>query len=231
MPLYVVGAGPGDPKLLTLRAVELLREADVVAFGDLIPEDVLVFAPRASRVKIGHRREEHQRAVEMLIEEAREKNVVILKNGDPTVFGRGVEICVEAERRGVPCEVVPGVSSFIAAAAIHKIELTNGRDLRHVALLAYPHFGPDVLREVRADTVVIFMMGSKLAEVAAALREECRNGEVYVCVNVSRDGWCREVAVEKLPSLQLQGPALVIARRCHRQYADGLVNAGGVNKV
>ena len=215
MPLYVVGAGPGDPKLLTLRAVELLREADVVAYGDLIPEEIVSLAPGATRVKIGHRREDHQRAVERLVEEARGKKVVILKNGDPTVFGRGIEICKEAERRGVPCEVVPGVSAFTAAAGLYKLELTNGRDLRHIALLAYPHFGPEALREIRADTVVIFMMGDRLADVAAALREECRGGEIYLCVNVSRGGWCREVDVEELPRLQPQGPALVVARRCH----------------
>jgi len=193
--LYVVGAGPGDPKLLTVRAVELLREADVVAYGDLVPEEVAALAPNAVKVKIGHKREDHQKAVEALVEEARLKKVVILKNGDP-------------------CEVVPGVSAFTAAAALYGIELTNGRDLRHVALLSYPHFGPDVLRQVRADTVVVFMMGNRLAEAAAAIKEVCPGGEVYLCVNVSRGGWCREVDVEKLPALQPQGPALLIIRRC-----------------
>ena len=214
MPLYVVGAGPGDPKLLTVRAVELLREADVVAYGDLVPEEVAALAPNAVKVKIGHKREDHQKAVEALVEEARFKKVVVLKNGDPTVFGRGIEICREAERRGVPCEVVPGVSAFTAAAALYGIELTNGRDLRHVALLSYPHFGPDVLRQVRTDTVVVLMMGNRLAEAAAAIKEACPGGEVYLCVNVSRGGWCREVDVEKLPALQPQGPALLIIRRC-----------------
>jgi len=212
--LYVVGAGPGDPKLLTVRAVELLREADVVAYGDLVPEEIAALAPNAVKVRIGHRREDHQKAVAALVEEARLKNVVVLKNGDPTVFGRGIEICREAARRGVTCEVVPGVSSFTAAAALYGVELTNGRDLRHVALLAYPHFGPDVLRQVRADTVVVFMMGNRLAEAAAAIKEACPAGEVHLCVNVSRGGWCREVDVEKLPALQPQGPALLILRRC-----------------
>jgi Tetrapyrrole (Corrin/Porphyrin) Methylases. len=108
------------------------------------------------------------------------------------------------------------VSSFTAAAALHKIELTNGRDLRHVALLAYPHFGPDVLSQVKADTVVIFMMGNKLGEALAALRGACPGGEAYICVNVSRGGWCREIDVENPPTFQPRGPVLVIAH-CYSQ--------------
>ncbi|MCI4465203.1 MAG: hypothetical protein JHC22_05380 [Thermoproteus sp.] len=60
MPLYMVGAGPGDPKFLTVRAVKLLREADVVAYGDLIPEEIASLAPGAVKAKIGHRRGEHR---------------------------------------------------------------------------------------------------------------------------------------------------------------------------
>jgi uroporphyrin-III C-methyltransferase len=196
--------------------LELLQEADVVAYGDLVPEDIVALAKGAARVRIGQRREEHERAVEALIEEAREKKVVVLKNGDPTIFGRGLEICRKAEERGVPCEVVPGVSSFTAAAALHRIELTDGKELRHVALLAYPHFGPDVVSNIRADTLVIFMMGNKLVEVANALRETCPSGEVYICINVSRGGSCRRATIEELPSYAGQRPALIIVRRCWR---------------
>ena len=95
MPIYVVGAGPGDPKLLTLWAVEVLAKADVVAYGDLVPEEIVEkFAPQALRVKIGHKKADHDAAVKALIEEAaRGKTVVVLKNGDPTIFGRGIQIC------------------------------------------------------------------------------------------------------------------------------------------
>ncbi|ACB39286.1 SAM-dependent methyltransferase [Pyrobaculum neutrophilum] len=214
MPLYVVGAGPGDPKLLTVRARELLEQADVVAYGDLVPEEVVKIAGRARVVKIGHRRVEHDAAVDALIEEARRSTVVILKNGDPTIFGRGVKICKTAKERGVPCEVVPGVSSFTAAAALFQIELTDGESLRHVALLSYPHFSADVLREVKADTVVIFMMGDRLGEVGQVLAQVCNPERVYLCVGVSTGGRCEEVALEVLGKKRSPRPALVIAQRC-----------------
>ena len=142
MPIYVVGAGPGDPKLLTLWAVEVLAKADVVAYGDLVPEEIVEkFAPQALRVKIGHKKADHDAAVKALIEEAaRGKTVVVLKNGDPTIFGRGIQICKEASMHGVECHVIPGVSAFAAAAALYRLEITDGAELRHVALLSYPHF-------------------------------------------------------------------------------------------
>ncbi len=71
MPIYVVGAGPGDPKLLTLRAIELLKEADVVAYGDLVPEELVhTYAPQAEKIKIGHKKSEHDAVVERLVEKA-----------------------------------------------------------------------------------------------------------------------------------------------------------------
>ncbi|CCC81084.1 SAM-dependent methyltransferase [Thermoproteus tenax] len=216
MPLYVVGAGPGDPKLLTIRARELLEQADVVAYGDLVPEEVARIAKRARVVKIGHRRAEHDAAIDALIEEARRSNVVILKNGDPAIFGRGIKICKKARERGVPCEVVPGVSSFTAAAALYQIELTDGEALRHVALLAYPNFGPGVLKEVRADTIVIFMMGDRLPEVAGVLAEECDPERVFLCAGVTIGGYCEELSTEELSARKGVRPALVIAQKCRK---------------
>ncbi|ABL87361.1 Uroporphyrin-III C/tetrapyrrole (Corrin/Porphyrin) methyltransferase [Pyrobaculum islandicum DSM 4184] len=214
MPLYVVGAGPGDPKLLTIRARELLEEADVVAYGDLVPEEVVKIAKKARVVKIGHRRVEHDAAIEALIEEARWRNVVILKNGDPTIFGRGVKVCKMARERGVPCEIVPGVSSFTAAAALFQIELTDGENLRHIALLSYPHFSADILREIKADTLVIFMMGDKLQEVSQVLAQVCNPERVYLCVGVSLGGYCEEVSPEVLGEKKGLRPTLVIVQRC-----------------
>ncbi|CCC81836.1 uroporphyrin-III C-methyltransferase [Thermoproteus tenax Kra 1] len=209
-----MGAGPGDPKLLTVRARELLEQADVVAYGDLVPEEVARIAGRARLVRIGHRRAEHDAAIDALIEEARRSNVVILKNGDPAIFGRGIKICKKARERGVPCEVVPGVSSFTAAAALFQIELTDGEDLRHIALLSYPHFSADILREVKADTIVIFMMGDRLQEVGQVLAQVCNPERVYLCVGVSTGGRCEEVALEALGERRGVRPALVIVQRC-----------------
>lgn len=129
--IYVVGAGPGDPELLTLKAARLLREADVVFAGALVPDSILSMA-RGRVVRVGRlTSERHRELVEAAVREAEAgRTVVVLKNGDPVLFGRGLRICREAESRGVPCEVVPGVPSFTAAAARYRIPITeDGRPL------------------------------------------------------------------------------------------------------
>lgn len=217
MPIYVVGAGPGDPQLLTLKAVELLSKADVVAFGDLVPEEIpRRFAPRARWVRIGHRRADHDAAVRQLVEEAkRGLNVVVLKNGDPTLFGRGLQICAEAERQGVPCEVVPGVPAFTAAAALYKVEITDGERLRHVAVLSYPHVTSEDLARVAADTVVIYMMGDRLGHLSQILQETCqKTASVVLCHSVSRGGGCVEVQPVELPKYAGLRPLTVIVKNC-----------------
>ncbi|MCU7787710.1 MAG: uroporphyrinogen-III C-methyltransferase [Pyrobaculum sp.] len=217
MPIYVVGAGPGDPSLLTVKAVELLRQADVVAYGDLVPEEIVtLYAPSAKRVKIGHRKEEHDTIVEQLIEEARDRNVVILKNGDPSIFGRGVQICKKAENRGVSCQIVPGISAFTAAAALYKIELTDGVSLRHIALFSFPHFNSEILNKVAADTAVIFMMGERLDMVKTAVIQNCeKNVEIYICYAITIGGGCIKIVnVDELDKFQGVRPLLIIIRKC-----------------
>jgi uroporphyrin-III C-methyltransferase len=217
MPVYVVGAGPGDPRLLTLRAVELLQQANIVAFGELVPDEIVrLYAPRARVVKLGHRRAEHDAVIDALIEEAgRGLNVVVLKNGDPAVFGRGVQICARAESRGVPCEIVPGVPAFAAAAALFKIELTNGKTLRHVSLYSFPHFSAETLRSAATDTVVVHMMGNRLDVVRRAVEQGCSSeAEVFVCYAVSLGGECRRVAPSELLNYKNKRPLLVIVRGC-----------------
>lgn len=213
MSIHVVGAGPGDSKLLTVRAVELLAEADVVAHGDLVPVEIAkLYAPKAKVVKIGHKRQQHDAVVEMLINEAKAgRKVVILKNGDPTVFGRGHQICRKAQEAGVPCEVVPGVTAFAAAAALHAIDLTDGVALRHLALLSYPHVDLETVRSISADTLVIYMMGDRLGEVGEILEAACGETEVYLCHAVTQGGSCIKTTPRGLRDYRLK-PALVIAR-------------------
>ena len=125
--IYVVGAGPGDPELITLRGFFLLLSADAVIAGSLVPEELVDIM----REKVVYRerltKERHEEAVATAIRLAKEgKTVVGLKNGDPVLYGRGFEICEEANREGVPCEIVPGVTSLTAAAAKYKIPIGRG---------------------------------------------------------------------------------------------------------
>ncbi len=128
----IVGAGPGDPGLLTRAAVARLRAADLVLYDALVDERILRFARRAQRFYVGKRAGRHamtQAAIEALLVRAarRGKRVVRLKGGDPFVFGRGGEEALALRRAGVAYDIVPGLSSAIAAPAAAGIPVTHRR--------------------------------------------------------------------------------------------------------
>ena len=133
--VYLVGAGPGDPRLITLRGVECLREAEVVVYDRLASPDLLAYVPAsAERVFVGKGPRQHTMRQEeinaLLVERGLAgQRVVRLKGGDPYVFGRGGEEAIDLERAGVPFEVVPGITSSIAGPSFAGIPVTH----RHVA--------------------------------------------------------------------------------------------------
>ncbi len=138
--VYLVGAGPGDPELLTLKALKALKQADVVLHDELVSDEVLAYArPDARVVAVGKRgrgRSTPQGFIErLMIAEARRGHVVVrLKGGDPFVFGRGGEECAALSEAGVAFEVANGITSGLAAATALGIPLTH-RDLSHGAIL------------------------------------------------------------------------------------------------
>lgn len=168
--VFLVGAGPGDPGLLTLRGAEVLRAADVVVFDALASPELLRLAPAgAERIDAGRRGHERcgrsqDEISDLLVRLAREgKTVVRLKGGDPFVFGRGGEEASACAEAGIAFEVVPGVSAALAAAAYAGIPVT---DRRHAASFAVAtgHGDPGAGRAVRwrglassADTLVVLM--------------------------------------------------------------------------
>ena len=129
--VYLVGAGPGDAGLLTLRGAELLERADVVVYDALVNSELLRLAPKSAEIIYGGKRaRDHALAQEdlnkLLIAKAREgKTVVRLKGGDPYVFGRGGEEAEELATAGIPFEVVPGISSIVAGPNYAGIPLTH----------------------------------------------------------------------------------------------------------
>ena len=141
--VYLVGAGPGDPGLLTLRAAELLRAADVVAHDELVSPAILNLASAsAERLPVGRRQGSGKldyRLHPAVMDRARRGlRVVRLKSGDPLIFGRGGEEAEELAEAGIPFEIVPGISAALGAAAYAGIPLTH----RHVSsgvLLATGH--------------------------------------------------------------------------------------------
>ncbi len=144
--VYIVGAGPGDPGLLTLRALELLKEADVVVYDRLVGEGVLALIPQDKELigvgrAPGSPSPSCEEIMDVVIGLARKgKTVVRLKGGDPHVFGRGGEIAFDLSRAGIPFEVVPGVTSATAVPAYAGIPVTH-RDLSSVVVIATGHEG------------------------------------------------------------------------------------------
>ncbi len=175
--VYLVGAGPGDPGLLTLRAAQLLGRADAVVYDRLIHPEVLKHArPRARLLFVGKEgggesvRQEEINA--LLVSQARlGRTVVRLKGGDPFVFGRGGEEALALEAAGISYEVVPGVSSGVAAPAAAGIPVTH-RDVSGSVTFATGHRAgkaPDWAHLAGAETLVLFMAGSRLEEATLAL--------------------------------------------------------------
>ncbi|BFM38667.1 uroporphyrinogen-III C-methyltransferase [Synechocystis sp. LKSZ1] len=129
--VYLVGAGPGDPGLFTLKGKSLLEHADVVIYDALVSAPILAMInPQAEQINAGKRRGRHSKAqaetTQLLIEKAQTHAIVVrLKGGDPFVFGRGGEEMADLEAAGIPVEVVPGITAGIAAPAYAGIPITH----------------------------------------------------------------------------------------------------------
>lgn len=174
--VYLVGAGPGDPDLLTLRAHELLRAADLVLYDNLASPEVLEHAsPSAQRRYVGKKRAEHactQAEINGLMVAAAcdGKVVVRLKGGDPYVFGRGGEEALGLARAGIPFEVVPGVTSALGAAAYAGMPLTH-RDHTQAVTLVTGHDVDQIDWPSLAgrQTLVVFMGLTSMPAIAKRL--------------------------------------------------------------
>ncbi|HXN16377.1 MAG TPA: uroporphyrinogen-III C-methyltransferase [Usitatibacter sp.] len=177
--VYLVGAGPGAPDLLTLRAARLLEAADIVFHDALVHPDILALAGRARQIDVGKRYGKvstEQRFINRaLIEAARTHSLVVrLKGGDPMLFGRAQEELDALKAAGIECEVVPGVTAALAAAATLKVSLTRRGIARTVVFLT-PRVGKGesasewLAPALAADSVVLYMAAGAATSIAASL--------------------------------------------------------------
>ena len=225
--VHLVGAGPGDPELLTVKALRLLGEADVVVHDRLTPQPILDLAgPNARLIDVGKRKSRHTLPQDdinrLLVALALDgQTVVRLKGGDPFLFGRGGEELQACRAAGVVCHVVPGVSAGLAAGAAAGAPLTH-RGLAqavtfvtgHAASGGEPNLDWAALSKAN-QTVVVYMGLTTAATIAARLIEAGRNGSTPVAVveGASLDGERRIVTT--LSGLSdavagLDGPAILI---------------------
>ena len=178
--VYLVGAGPGDPELLTVKAHRLLRTADAVLHDDLVAPEILKLASPAAQIyNVGKRcgpKQIRQQEINFLMVTlaASGLEVVRLKSGDPLIFGRAGEEIEALRRANVEYEIVPGVTSALGAAAAAGIPLTH-RDVSSALVLLTAHHAPgreatDWSKLVTSGaTLVIYMPGHDYAEVASRL--------------------------------------------------------------
>ena len=176
--VFLIGAGPGDPELLTLKAVRSLAAADVVLIDDLVDRRVLEHAPHARVVPVGKRggcKSTPQAFIEkLMIRLARRGSIVArVKGGDPFVFGRGGEEAIALAEAGIECSVIPGITAGVGVPASLGIPVTHREVARGVTFVtAHARDGgaPDWAALARTGTTLVIYMGlQRINEITAAL--------------------------------------------------------------
>lgn len=229
--VYVVGTGPGDPDLLTLRALQLMEQADVVLHDDLVSPKIMARVRRdAIRVDVGKRRGRPgigQAAInDLMVAEARKgRRVLRLKSGDPFVFGRGGEEVAHLRRHGIAAVVVPGITAALGGLAAAGIPLTH-RDHASTAVLTTGHRRADRASGQRANgqTLVVYMGLANAPRIAAELLADGLPAETPVAVieNGTRpDQRVSAGALGDLPAIAARhrggGPALLVVGEVVRE--------------
>ena len=234
--VYLVGAGPGAPDLLTLRAAQLLARAEIVFHDALVNPEIVALAARAEKVPVGKRCGRHSAAQKFinkrLVDAARKHDVVVrLKGGDPMLFGRAQEEIDALSAAGVRCEVVPGVSSALAASADLGISLTRRGILRSVSFVT-PQVGDGedpgnwVRAALAADTTAIYMGAGEARSISAALIAGGKPAATPVVLieNASSPstrwvtGKLKDLA--SLTEMGSGGPALILIGEVYREVAS-----------
>jgi uroporphyrin-III C-methyltransferase len=245
-----VGAGPGDPDLLTLKGVKALAEAKVVLYDALANEAIMNHAPKSAiRIFVGKRKGAHSYSQDqinqLIVDNALTYgNVVRLKGGDPFIFGRGSEEIEFVESFGIPTFVVPGISSAIAVPANQGISLTK----RGISESFWVITGTTSERNLSADialaakssaTVVILMGMSKLAQIVSLFQKESK-GETPIAIIQNGTLSSEKFGIGTINSIQevvaenkLSNPAIIVIGEAvrERNKLKGFYKEFASNKV
>lgn len=224
--LILVGAGPGDPELITIKGMKAIAAGDVILYDALVNPELLEYAPHAIKVFVGKRKgyckySQEQINKTIVAYAAKGMKVVRLKGGDPFVFGRGFEELAFAAEFGFSTQVIPGLSSSISVPAINQIPVTSrgvtesfwvitGTTKKH-------KLSKDIALASRVDTTVVILMGVSKIEEIMNVFQASNKSEIPVAViqEGSRDtskvvkGTVQNIA-EKVRDEDIQNPAIII---------------------
>ena len=240
--LTVVGAGPGDVDLITLKGVKALQTADVVLYDALVSTELLEYAPNAEKIFVGKRKgcySYQQEQINALIVERATHGlqVVRLKGGDPFVFGRGAEEMEHASRYEIDVAVVPGISSSVSVPASQNIPVTKrgaAESFWVITGTTKEHkLSKDVALAAKSNATVIILMGmSKLGEIMELFKEE---GKKEIPVAIIQNGTTENEKIgigtvasieHKAREQQLSNPAIIVIGEVvnHRQKVLDIQN-------
>ena len=228
--VWLVGAGPGDAGLFTIKGMETLQQAEVVVYDSLVGQEILSRIPESARcINVGKRASHHtmpqEQINQVLVEEAKKgRRVVRLKGGDPFVFGRGSEEMEALKAKGIPVTEVPGITSAIAVPAAAGIPVTHRGKSRSFHVVTAHTKGtadslPEGLKElVAVEGTLVFLMGMhQLSKLAGRLMEYGKSPETPAAVvqgnfdgkTVSVRGTLFDIA-EKVKESGMQSPAVIV---------------------
>jgi uroporphyrin-III C-methyltransferase len=233
--VYLVGAGPGDPDLLTVKAARLLASADIVLHDSLVSREVLnLISPAAEIIDVGKRAgkklltQDEINSLLISYAETREK-IVRLKGGDPSIFGRAGEEIEALRRAGVAYEIVPGITAALGAAAAAGISLTDRRVASQILLSTFSRGSDGSAMDWgcigSTTTLVLYMPGADYAEVAEQLRGGGLPADLPCVIVSGASGPQQEIRwstvgrlakEEKLPAPSL----LIVGRVASRDVAE-----------
>jgi uroporphyrin-III C-methyltransferase len=229
--VYLIGAGPGAHDLITVRGMRLLGQADIVLHDALVTPDMLAWCPQAEKISVGKRSGQRSTAQQVINEQLidwarRAKHIVRLKGGDPMIFGRADEELRALEEAGIEVEVVPGVTTALAAAAATRQPLTKRGIARSVAFFTSSTAAdqPENDAVPEADTLVQYMGGREAIATAERLLRAGRQPDTPVIAieNVSRaDQYIHRLTIARLAQGlgAPHGPVLVMIGEAMRSRA------------
>lgn len=215
--IYLIGYGPGDPELLTVKAHRILREVEIIFYDDLVDSE-FISTFNIPSIYVGKRKGKHSSTQEEINEQLFQatfqyQKIARLKGGDPFIFGRGGEELHYLLQKGIQVEIIPGVTAASAAAASAYIPLTHRGISKTLSFIPAHHLGVEPLNLPKDGTLAIYMGASKLEELKLELLKQGHPAHLPVAIiqNASRPqqkiDWTN---IENMPKSTLASPLVIL---------------------